>query len=194
MQAELQVNFQVERSRAGQLAESLTIAEGNLSKCHGPIGTTGTTVTLVDTATIEPDPPGKSFADVSRHQVATAQPETCSEEFMRKHLRRICTIDPNSWCTPVAECHLPLLPKHHAIPGRTAESYYPWPVHHDAAIAVLFIGRNVAAILCTRNSAPSLTSFLAAMGAKDYLVSSRRQSRQNAAEMGTALLPIELLV
>jgi hypothetical protein len=38
MQAELQENFQVERNRAGQLAESLTIAEGNLASAMGLLG------------------------------------------------------------------------------------------------------------------------------------------------------------
>jgi hypothetical protein len=39
-------------------------------------------------------------------------------------------------------------------------------VHHDAAIAASFIGRNVVEILCTRNWSTRLTAFLGTMGGK----------------------------
>jgi hypothetical protein len=166
IQAALQENFQTERNRADQLAELLRIAENKLSQGQGPIVSPATSGPVATFATPVLNPPKPSFADAVRHRVATDQPETHPGEFMRNELRRIGAIAP-----------IPGTPQWRSVTSLYFRNIMRCPVgqlrailrgavHHDAAIAVSFIGRNVVEILCTKNRASSLINFLEAMSAK----------------------------
>jgi hypothetical protein len=194
IQAALQENFQKERNRADQLAESLRIAENELGKCQGPTTSSGTAVPSMNPATIVPDPPRKTFADAVRHRVPPAHPEPLPEEFMRNELRRIGAIAPIPG-TPQWRSVTPLYFRNiMRCPVGQLRAIIRGAVHHDAAIAVSFIGRNVAEILCTKNRAPSLIRFLEAMSAKvmpDFkpeAESPERGSRNNTTSNRTACL------
>jgi hypothetical protein len=194
IQAALQENFQTERNRADQLAESLRIAKNELSKYQGPIVGPGTPVPAETPVTLVLNPPRKTFADAVRHRMTTAQPETHSEELMRNELRRIGAIAPIPG-TPQWRSVTPIYFRNiMRCPVGQLRAIIRSAVHHDAAIAVSFIGRNVAEILCTRNRGPSLIRFLEAMSAKvipDFkpeAESAERGSRNNPASNRTACI------
>jgi hypothetical protein len=204
MQSELQGLLNAERERADKLAASLRGVEEKLKQHIQDTMSPGGEVAVRPPKEVQEARP--SFADILKQQQsgANAQAQASASaqaqlqararypvqtlDLMRRELQKIGALPPAretpTWRMVTATYFQNLS----RCPVGKLRAIIRSAVHHDAAIAASFIGRNVVEILCTRNWTTRLTAFLETMGAKallDYQPTSEpagpgRQARNTA--------------
>jgi hypothetical protein len=165
---ELRSLLMAERARADQLAEKLKEAEAKIRS------SATVTAELDGTDRAQERANRPSFATIVRQQQQQQQQQRAGntvEADMLAEMRRIGAIAPARAVPTWRGVTAVYLRNLNRCPVGQLRAIIGSAVHRDAAIAVSFIGQNVAEILCARNRIPSLKNFMATMGAvviEDY--------------------------